>query len=41
MMRDRKWITNYMLSSRPVTDKNTGLKILTLNPSQKEAFSVG
>jgi len=39
MMRERKWIMNYMLSSRPVTDNSIVLKILTPNPSQKEIFS--
>lgn len=39
MMRERKWIANYMLSSRPVTDNSTILKILTPNPSQKATFS--
>lgn len=39
MMRERKWIANYMLSSRPVTDNCTVLKILTPNPSQKNTFS--
>lgn len=39
MMRERKWFANYMLSSRPVTDNSTVLKILTPTPSQKETFS--
>lgn len=39
MIRERKWIANYMLSSRPVTEHSATLKILTPNPSQKEVFS--
>lgn len=38
MTRERKWIADYMLSSRPVTDSAV-LKISTPNPSQKETFS--